>query len=134
MPNDEHRSNDPGSEVTFVNRFTVHGPTEEFEEVFAQTSAFMARQPGFVRHSLLRDVDHPDGYVNLAVWTDSDSFRRAVKHPEFAPHAAALRALSRSENALFAPRLSVTAAGTVGATAPAPSSSPASSPAPGHAR
>ncbi|MFI1712119.1 antibiotic biosynthesis monooxygenase family protein [Streptomyces litmocidini] len=121
MPNEEHRSDADdeagtsgpsghGPEVTFVNRFTVHGTAEEFEEVFARTSAFMARQPGFVRHSLLREVDDPVVYVNLAVWTDRASFRRAVRHPEFAPHAAALRALSRSANGLFTARLSVTAA------------------------
>ncbi|MEU6605320.1 antibiotic biosynthesis monooxygenase family protein [Streptomyces shenzhenensis] len=101
---------EPGPEVTFVNRFTVHGAPEEFEEVFARTSAFMARQPGFVRHSLLREVDDPAGYVNLAVWTDRASFQRAVRQPGFAPHAAALRELSRSENGLFTARLSVTAA------------------------
>lgn len=121
MPNEEQSSDavdeagtagasghDP--EVTFVNRFTVLGTAEEFEEVFARTSAFMARQPGFVRHNLLREVDDPAGYVNLAVWTDQASFQRAVCHPEFAPHAAALRALSRSVNGLFTARLSVTAA------------------------
>ncbi|MEU2117301.1 antibiotic biosynthesis monooxygenase family protein [Streptomyces sp. NPDC016459] len=105
------RREEPGPEVTFVNRFTVHGAPEEFEEVFARTSAFMARQPGFVRHSLLREVDDPAGYVNLAVWTDRVSFRRAVGDPGFAPHAAALRALSRSENGLFTACLSVAAAG-----------------------
>ncbi|KQX56385.1 antibiotic biosynthesis monooxygenase [Streptomyces sp. Root66D1] len=95
--------------MTFVNRFTVHGEPEEFEAVFTRTSAFMARQPGFVRHSLLREVDDPERYVNLAVWTDRDAFRRAVAQPGFAPHAAALRALSRSENGLFTARLSVRA-------------------------
>ncbi|GAA3507464.1 antibiotic biosynthesis monooxygenase family protein [Streptomyces showdoensis] len=99
------------AEVTFVNRFTVHGPAAEFEEVFARTSAFMARQPGFVRHSLLRELDDPAAYVNLAVWADRASFQRAVGRPEFAPHATALRALSRSENGLFAARLSVSGQG-----------------------
>ncbi|MCQ6556732.1 antibiotic biosynthesis monooxygenase [Streptomyces sp. C10-9-1] len=118
MPNGERGSDDVddarpsghGPEVTFVNRFTVHGSTAEFEEVFAGTSAFMARQPGFVRHSLMREVDDPAGYVNLAVWTDRASFQEAVRRPEFVPHAAALRALSRSENGLYTARLSVTAA------------------------
>ncbi|MBV2153189.1 antibiotic biosynthesis monooxygenase [Kitasatospora sp. SUK 42] len=112
MPNEEHVSPEApgGAEVTFVNRFTVHGPAEEFEEVFDRTSAFMARQPGFVRHTLLREVDDPAGYVNLAVWRDRDSFRRAVGHPDFVPHATALRSLSRSENGLYAARLSRPAA------------------------
>ncbi|MDH6213149.1 antibiotic biosynthesis monooxygenase family protein [Streptomyces pseudovenezuelae] len=128
MPIGEHDSNalsdvrttedaGAGPEVTFVNRFTVHGPAEEFEEVFARTSAFMARRPGFVRHSLLREADGAADYVNIAVWTDRASFQQAVQHPEFAPHAAALRALSRSENGLFTARLSVTA-GAVGEAAP----------------
>nr|3KG1_A Chain A, SnoaB [Streptomyces nogalater]3KG1_B Chain B, SnoaB [Streptomyces nogalater]3KG1_C Chain C, SnoaB [Streptomyces nogalater] len=91
-------------EVTFVNRFTVHGAPAEFESVFARTAAFFARQPGFVRHTLLRERDKDNSYVAIAVWTDHDAFRRALAQPGFLPHATALRALSTSEHGLFTAR------------------------------
>ncbi|MFI7011250.1 antibiotic biosynthesis monooxygenase family protein [Streptomyces sp. NPDC050145] len=87
--------------VTFVNRFSVTGPAEEFERLFEQTSAFFVAQPGFVAHRLMRHADQAGSYVNVAEWQDAESFRRAVTHPDFAPHAAALRALSTSDPQLF---------------------------------
>lgn len=87
--------------ITFVNRFVVHGPTGEFERTFAQTSDFMCRQPGFLRHTLVRHVTEPAAYVNIAHWSDEESFRRALEQPEFAAHASALRALSRTEPNLY---------------------------------
>jgi heme-degrading monooxygenase HmoA len=90
--------------ITFVNRFAVHAPPEEFEQVFAETSAFMARQPGFLDHTLVRQIDRADAYVNIARWADEESFRAALLHPDFAPHATALRALSTSEHALYRTR------------------------------
>jgi heme-degrading monooxygenase HmoA len=89
--------------VTFVNRFTLHAAPEEFEQVFAETSEFMGRQPGFLKHTLLRHVEKDDSYVNIAYWRDVESFRRAVAHPDFKPHAAALRKLSTSEPNLYTP-------------------------------
>ncbi|MGP4020943.1 antibiotic biosynthesis monooxygenase family protein [Saccharopolyspora sp. 5N708] len=94
----------PEATVTFVNRFTLHVPPEEFEEAFAVTSDFMARQPGFLRHTLLRRSSG-DGYLNIAQWADEESFQRAVHDPGFAAHAAKLRALCTSEPALYRPRL-----------------------------
>jgi monooxygenase len=103
--------NDAGgtSGVTFINRFTVHGSPAEFERVFADTSAFMSRQDGFVAHTLLRHLQEPASYVNIAHWRDVPSFQRAVAQPAFQPHAAAIRALSTSEPNLYAPRWSVSA-------------------------
>ncbi|CAM5693145.1 Deoxynogalonate monooxygenase [Streptomyces tendae] len=91
--------------VTFVNTFTVHADTEVFEEEFARTSEFMARQPGFVRHTLCRHAERPGQYVNVAEWKDVASFRAAVSHPDFTPHAGALRALSESRPELYLDRL-----------------------------
>lgn len=87
--------------VTFVNRFALTAPAGEFERVFEETSRFMARQPGFLRHTLLRHTGSDDAYVNIAQWASEESFRRAVSHPDFAPHAAALRALCTSEPNLY---------------------------------
>jgi heme-degrading monooxygenase HmoA len=87
--------------VTFINRFTVHGPPEEFARVFARTSEFMERQPGFLEHTLLRQVGERTAYINIAYWSNEESLRRAVTQPEFAAHASALRALSTSEPNLY---------------------------------
>ncbi|MGI5270342.1 antibiotic biosynthesis monooxygenase family protein [Nonomuraea sp. CA-218870] len=108
--------------VTFVNTFLLHAPAEEFERAFAATSEFMAARPGFLWHQLLRPLERgplergpqepgPDGsrYVNVAAWRDEESFRAAVTHPGFAPHAAALRALATSEPVLYETRQTRTA-------------------------
>ena len=97
-------STSENNEVTFVNRFTLRVAPDEFERAFARTTAFMRRQPGFLGHTLLRHVDHQDRYVNVARWRDVASFRRAVAHPDFPHHAAALRALCGSEPNLYTPR------------------------------
>ncbi|MFI7300088.1 antibiotic biosynthesis monooxygenase family protein [Streptomyces sp. NPDC050121] len=91
--------------VTFVNTFTVHVEPEVFEKEFARTSEFMARQPGFVRHTLSQHTERPGQYVNVAEWQDVASFRAAVSHADFKPHAGALRALSESRPELYRARL-----------------------------
>ncbi|MEV0143991.1 MULTISPECIES: antibiotic biosynthesis monooxygenase family protein [unclassified Nonomuraea] len=97
-----------GGAVTFVNRFLLHGPAEEFERVFAATSEFMGSRPGFLWHMLLRPVEtgQERHYVNVAAWRDEAAFRAAVADPGFAPHAGALRALSTSEPTLYETRQS----------------------------
>ncbi|MEH0584494.1 antibiotic biosynthesis monooxygenase [Streptomyces sp. B21-106] len=95
--------------MTLVNRFQLTGDAEEFEKVFAATSAFFAAQPGFVEHTLHRRLGDPSSYVNIARWADNASLRAAVAQPEFQPHSAALRALAVSSPELFEARLQVTA-------------------------
>lgn len=95
----------PTDEVTFINKFTLTCEPAEFEEAFARTAAFMAEQPGFLRHTLLRNKKDDRNYVNVAHWRDAASLRNAVARPEFGPHAAALRALCTSEPNLFEPRM-----------------------------
>ncbi|PRX51427.1 monooxygenase [Prauserella shujinwangii] len=90
--------------VIFVNRFTVHGPAEEFERAFARSAEFMRRQPGFLHYTLSREVGREDSYLNVAYWRDSDSLRAAARDPEFQEHVAALRALSSREHGIYAPR------------------------------
>ncbi|MFJ7075920.1 antibiotic biosynthesis monooxygenase family protein [Streptomyces sp. NPDC098781] len=104
MTDHEPDANDAGT-VTFVNTFTLHVEPEVFEKEFARTSEFMARQPGFVRHTLSRHTERPGQYVNVAEWQDVASFRAAVSHADFKPHASALRALSESRPELYVARL-----------------------------
>lgn len=98
--------------VTFVNTFDVHGPLEEFEQVFADISEFMAAQPGFISYSLSRNVDGEkrNEYVNIALWTDVASWRAAITHPGFAGHAAEIRRLSTNVATMYEPRQAFVAA------------------------
>ncbi|MFI1169803.1 antibiotic biosynthesis monooxygenase family protein [Streptomyces sp. NPDC020801] len=113
MPADELDAVDGGT-VTFVNKFHVHASSEAFERAFAETSAFMAEQDGFVRHTLLLHTDDAHTYLNIAQWRDAGAFRAAVAHADFRPHAAALRALSTSEPGLYEPLWSRDAPGGAG--------------------
>lgn len=90
-----------GGPVTLLNSFTVSGAAEEFEKAFHETSAYFATQPGFIEHSLLKKLDEPGAYVNVARWTDQRSLRQAVAQPDFQQHEAALRALAKSSPKLF---------------------------------
>lgn len=89
--------------IIFINRFTVTGPTEEFERAFDETSVFFTAQPGFIRHRLMRHTDDPNAYANVAEWEDEQSFRRALQQPGFAAHRAELQALSTSDPNLYTP-------------------------------
>jgi heme-degrading monooxygenase HmoA/uncharacterized protein YndB with AHSA1/START domain len=96
-----HSADASGAAVTLLNSFTVSGSGEAFERAFHETSAYFAQQPGFIEHSLLKKLDEPGAYVNVARWTDQRSLRQAVARPEFQQHEAALRALAASSPKLF---------------------------------
>jgi monooxygenase len=98
--------------ITFVNRFTVHGDAEQFERVFADTARFMVKQPGFIRHTLVRHTTQPGSYVNIAHWRSEADLQQAVRQPEFQAHAEGLRALSKSEPNVYRPTQQRAAAGT----------------------
>ncbi|HZU56463.1 MAG TPA: SRPBCC domain-containing protein [Actinocrinis sp.] len=98
---DSNGAESSGAAVTLLNSFTVSGSGEAFEKAFHETSAYFAQQPGFIEHSLLKKLDEPGAYVNVARWTDQRSLRQAVARPEFQQHEAALRALAVSNPKLF---------------------------------
>lgn len=83
--------------LVLVNDFRVHGDAPAFEAAFASTSDYFERQPGFIRHMLVRSTTEAGRYVNIAEWADRESFDQAVKNPMFADHAKALRSLATSE-------------------------------------
>lgn len=95
--------------MVFINRFTLRGDAAEFERAFATTSEFFRKQPGFLGHRLVRSLDDPAAYTNIAEWTDRASLQRALREPEFEQHAQALRALAGSTPGFFEPRLTVAA-------------------------
>ncbi|MEU4711959.1 antibiotic biosynthesis monooxygenase family protein [Nocardia salmonicida] len=92
--------------VTFINTFTVTGDPRDFERVFADIAEFMGRQPGFLQFSLSRHVDpaRGDEYVNIALWTDVQSWKDAIVAPGFDDHAIELRALATNVANLYEPR------------------------------
>ncbi|GAA3990733.1 antibiotic biosynthesis monooxygenase [Thermobifida alba] len=100
--------------IILVNQFVDVVSPREFEEAFAEVAAFLERQPGIIRYDLLRHLDREDSYVNIAVWTDLDSFRTATTGERFARTAAPLRELCRGVPQLFRSVRSFAA----GATAP----------------
>src|SRR5882757_5377574 len=97
-----------GGVVTFVNSFTVHSSPEEFEKIFAEVSEFMAEQPGFIQYTLSRniDLDKQDRYINIALWTDVESWEKAVAHSGFQAHAKEIRSRTTNVGSLYAPRQS----------------------------
>jgi heme-degrading monooxygenase HmoA len=88
------------SEVLLDVRFQVTGDPAEFERVFAATAAPLTRKSGFIGYRLVRSVDDPGVYVNVADWPTSDDLHAATKDPGFAENARALRALARSEGSV----------------------------------
>lgn len=95
--------------VTLVNRFALRTSPEEFEKAFETTAEFLTRQSGFLGYTLLRHTEagaEPQ-YVNIAWWQDLACLRRAVEHPDFPAHAAAVRELSTSEPNTYVVRAKV---------------------------
>ncbi|GLZ55380.1 antibiotic biosynthesis monooxygenase family protein [Actinomycetospora sp. NBRC 106378] len=82
--------------IVLLNRFTVHGDPETFEEVFAAVSDYMSDRPGFLAHRLVREAGDGAAYVNIAEWESLELLRRAVRSPEFEVHEDALAALATS--------------------------------------
>ncbi|MBV9446024.1 MAG: AMP-binding protein [Streptosporangiaceae bacterium] len=87
--------------VILLNRFTLTASPEKFEEVFANSSVFMRTQPGFMGHTLVRSLSHPERYVNIAHWGDAADHIRSVQNPEFAEHITALAAVANSNPDLY---------------------------------
>ncbi|MCM6771857.1 antibiotic biosynthesis monooxygenase [Nocardia sp. CDC159] len=92
--------------VTFVNTFTVTGDPLEFEEAFAKIAELLAEQPGFLQFTLSRHVDpaRANEYVNIALWTDVQSWKDAIAAPGFAEHAKEIRARATNVANMYEPR------------------------------
>src|ERR1019366_3834716 len=87
--------------VILLNRLTVTGSPEKFEEVFAKTSEFMRAQPGFMGHTWVKSLRNPSSYVNIAHWEDAADHIRSVQNPEFMEHITALAEVSSSDPDLY---------------------------------
>ena len=87
--------------VILLNRLTVTGDAEKFEEVFAKSSQFMRAQPGFMGHTLVRSLRNPGSYVNIAPWEQAADHIQSVQNPEFMEHITALAEVSGSDPDLY---------------------------------
>jgi long-chain acyl-CoA synthetase len=87
--------------VILLNRLTVTGDPEKFEEVFAKSSQFMRAQPGFMGHTLVKSLRNPGSYVNIAHWEQAADHIQSVQNPEFMEHITALAAVSSSDPDLY---------------------------------
>ncbi|MFJ8043420.1 antibiotic biosynthesis monooxygenase family protein [Kitasatospora sp. NPDC096147] len=89
--------------VTFVNKLTLIGDAEEFENLYEAVGAFMETQPGLIRYSLVRSTKDDKVYFNLAEWEDEETFRKALVEPEFRRRLDALSGLIKGEPHLSVP-------------------------------
>jgi long-chain acyl-CoA synthetase len=87
--------------VILLNRLTVTGDADKFEEVFAKSSQFMRAQPGFMGHTLVRSLRNPGSYVNIAHWEQAADHIQSVQNPEFMEHITALAEVSGSDPDLY---------------------------------
>ena len=83
--------------ATMVNKFTVFGDPEEFEEVWLSSADFMRDQQGFVGFRLLRSVMDPLVYINVAEWATVEDHQRVLQGPDFQSHIKELAALATPE-------------------------------------
>lgn len=67
----------------FIDRMTVTGDVEEFEQALAQISEYMAQQPGFRSHQLYQSADDPKVYMEIAHWQDAAAHRQATSTEGF---------------------------------------------------
>ena len=93
--------------VILINTFTLSASPEKFEEAFEESAAFMRRQPGFIRHTLVKSLRDPSSYVNIAQWHEVDDHVRAVTSPEFKSHVDALAKVATPDPNLYTPVLEV---------------------------
>jgi long-chain acyl-CoA synthetase len=93
--------------VILINNFTLSASPEKFEEAFRQSAVFMRRQPGFIRHTLVKSLRDPRCYVNIAQWQAAEDHIRAVRSPGFEAHVEALAKVAAPDPDLYAPVLEV---------------------------
>lgn len=88
--------------ITLVNRFHVHGHSiDAFTRIWTDIATYMERQEGFVSTRFSRSLKDPTQCVNVAVWEDEASFRKALAGEEFRRLSQPLAELASSAPELF---------------------------------
>ncbi|WP_018684003.1 AMP-binding protein [Actinokineospora enzanensis] len=83
--------------VTLVNKFTVSGDPAEFERIWVESSEFMRTQAGFRGFRLVRSVNDPTVYINIAEWAEAADHQRVVRGESFRRHIEAIAVLAKAE-------------------------------------
>jgi long-chain acyl-CoA synthetase len=83
--------------VTLVNKFTVTADPAEFERIWTVSSDFMRSQPGFISFRLVRSLQDPNVYINIADWADAESHQRVLHSDAFQTHIADLASVAKPE-------------------------------------
>jgi long-chain acyl-CoA synthetase len=96
--NDDRRN---ATVIKFVNKLTVTGDQAEFEAVSEELTAYMRRQPGYVRFELLRSMRDDKVYVEIAEWTSAQAHRDAVQSEGFRDRVKPLGALATVDPDVF---------------------------------
>jgi len=100
-PSSQHPERTNGM-VTFINRLTVTGSVEEFEELLDGITEYMTAQPGFQSRRLYRSSRNPQVFVEVAEWSDAAAHSAAMRNPAFGERVGKLRALATAEPDMFA--------------------------------
>ncbi len=88
--------------VTLVNRFHVHsGDIDAFTSIWTAIAKYMEKQDGFVSTRFSRSLDDPTDFVNVAIWDDEASFRKALAREEFRLLSQPIAKLATSAPELF---------------------------------
>jgi long-chain acyl-CoA synthetase len=83
--------------VTMVNKFTVTADPAEFERIWTASSDFMRKQPGFISFRLVRSLQDPRVYINIAEWADAESHGRVLRTDDFQAHITELASVAKPE-------------------------------------
>src|SRR2546430_409409 len=83
--------------VTMVNKFTVTADPAEFERIWTASSDFMRKQPGFISFRLMRSLQDPQVYINIAEWADAESHMRVLQTDDFRAHITELATVAKPE-------------------------------------
>jgi heme-degrading monooxygenase HmoA len=74
--------------IVLINQFTVPlGDVDQFLAAWAEDSAFMKAQPGFIATQLHRGIAGSTTFVNVAVWESARALGNAIQSPEFRSRA-----------------------------------------------
>ena len=70
--------------VILINKFNVEpDDIDQFLKQWADDSAIMKRQPGFISAQLHRGIVGSCVFLNYAVWESTDHYKHAFNNPEF---------------------------------------------------
>lgn len=66
-----------------INRFTVSGDVDKFEQLLGELTDYMTQQPGFRSHRCYRSAQDAKVYIETAEWDDAAAHRQAMSGPGF---------------------------------------------------